>query len=969
MSNAGFTNFSVVDGQMVFTIADPITGVASAEDESILLKDDGAIRAHGTGVITFTRCHFFINKVVPANNWWAIQEAALSYNGASGSRAGVSSHFNLIDCSITFLSDVTVAVFLSEMQNTQIFSEGTATVRLYTQETVNLDDMHIDDISWELIGDPSASGDLRIENCGSGPTNFDSGRMDLPYIKEVNVPTSLNLGTGNSGNNEWGIWNPVAFNNQTVSMASANSKFFDGWTSCWAFTNRDTGAKVSGVTVKLSSDRSGAMTLLGTFTTDSNGQLVGTYDSRAFTTGSSVSRPVMYFPKNEADQAGSTYGNGAFKYDLVTILHAIEARAFGFQPPVGFSLGDTYAPTGPVGVINSDYTPNAFVNFVLNNLIDLTETNPATIAAYTDVGPTNKFYDMAHYAWYANDGYPVITRVGDQMVLDDIVLTLDATGSVYVAASLTAVTAKMVTCEFGATVTTGKVIVKNGTLLSGGTFACDVEIDNGSDGDTYTNIIASKIVHTGTGANTLTLDGANCNVTEIEVTGGAALTVTLTNGATAPTATETSGTITLIRNVTVTNANLIDGTRAQLYNVTKAAEIDNSVVSGGGGYSYTLDLLSAEADEGDTLQLNAVQTSGATAKDEYSESGIVTAGGLTLIGTQDDWNVYNGWLLDGSAITKFQADYIDDEVDIIIASNYELREFGAWWVYNLTTEAGIRDFFGGTTLEDDANIRINVPIVDIKLDNNTTTNVHQTDNRRLYRSDGARPVKEPTTAGGGVDVEWRAPVVIANSDSLTASLAAIYTDTQRVDGLIEDVGGDQLTTKALNQGPVANVSGLSTFDHTSNEVITDTASRTASKADVSGLSTFNHLADEVTTDAASRTASKADVSGLSTFDHTSNEVITDTASRTASKADVSGLSTFDHTSNEVITDTASRTASKADVSGLSTFNHLADEVTTDAASRTASKADVSALATTADLTTVNGGVQKASKLIPYNEEL
>jgi hypothetical protein len=61
---------------------------------------------------------------------------------------------------------------------------------------------------------------------------------------------------------------------------------------------------------------------------------------------------------------------------------------------------------------------------------------------------------------------------------------------------------------------------------------------------------------------------------------------------------------------------------------------------------------------------------------------------------------------------------------------------------------------------------------------------------------------------------------------------------------------------------------------------------------------------------------QADVSGLSTFDHTTDQVITDTASRDASKADVSGLSTFDHTTDQVITDTASRDASKADVSNL-----------------------------------------------------
>lgn len=63
---------------------------------------------------------------------------------------------------------------------------------------------------------------------------------------------------------------------------------------------------------------------------------------------------------------------------------------------------------------------------------------------------------------------------------------------------------------------------------------------------------------------------------------------------------------------------------------------------------------------------------------------------------------------------------------------------------------------------------------------------------------------------------------------------------------------------------------------------------------------------------------KADISGLSTFDHATDQVITDTASREASKADVTGLSTFDPSTDEVITDAASRTASQADVSALST---------------------------------------------------
>lgn len=69
-------------------------------------------------------------------------------------------------------------------------------------------------------------------------------------------------------------------------------------------------------------------------------------------------------------------------------------------------------------------------------------------------------------------------------------------------------------------------------------------------------------------------------------------------------------------------------------------------------------------------------------------------------------------------------------------------------------------------------------------------------------------------------------------------------------------------------------------------------------------------------------AFKADVSGLSTFDPTSQTVTTDTDSRNASKANVSGLSTFDPATQTVTTDTASREASKANVSGLATSSDI-----------------------------------------------
>jgi hypothetical protein len=58
--------------------------------------------------------------------------------------------------------------------------------------------------------------------------------------------------------------------------------------------------------------------------------------------------------------------------------------------------------------------------------------------------------------------------------------------------------------------------------------------------------------------------------------------------------------------ITIANANLIDGTRVQLYNVTQGTELENTIVSGGAGYSYVATLgPGQEVESGDTIRLAA----------------------------------------------------------------------------------------------------------------------------------------------------------------------------------------------------------------------------------------------------------------------------------------------------------------------------------------------------------------------------
>jgi hypothetical protein len=225
---------------------------------------------------------------------------------------------------------------------------------------------------------------------------------------------------------------------------------------------------------------------------------------------------------------------------------------------------------------------------------------------------------------------------------------------------------------------------------------------------------------------------------------------------------------------------IVAGSRVQIYNVTTSTETYNAVIS---GTSYTSDYLNGTGySAGDTVRVRITYQNGATAKLGFTANAAATAGGWAVLAEQVDDASYNTLAIDGSAVTGFTADYVDDEIDIVVGANFSLASLYAWWVYNTTTSQGISDFFGGVVAEDVANFKINFAVVNIFLDNTTTTEVFATDNRRLYRADGARPVKSPTSGGGGIDVEWRETVLIANIESV------IDTNIVKVNG--NAVGSD-----------------------------------------------------------------------------------------------------------------------------------------------------------------------------------
>ena len=406
----------------------------------------------------------------------------------------------------------------------------------------------------------------------------------------------------------------------------------------------------------------------------------------------------------------------------------------------------------------------------------------------TVITPTNATADDPRYR-YTTQGLRVYVRLRDNAA-DDCVLSGTYTWGVASpwdmdfdnAASVDITGAKfngMGDFTVGGSVSGAATFTLNGTSV--------VEI-NGADLDGSTingdcdlvsNAVTTLTGFTITGAldfdtaGTYTLD--NCDVDEVTNSSGGAVTVILTNGSTVPT--NTGPSITLQQNVSVTAANLIDDTRVQLYNVTKDAEVDNSVVSGGSGYLYTADLQSADVDDGDTLRIRATYQSGTSAKKELTNSGVVGISGLSFIDTQEDDSVYNAYGVDGSGITEFSWDNPNLTIDVDDPDNTTvIQRIGAWYSYYITTSDGVTNLFGAIDWETLNSIKINASVLNLKLDNVDTVNPLFINGGRLYRDDDATVI---ASGSGSIQMDYD-PVYVTSIDDIESDVTAIKAKTDNL---------------------------------------------------------------------------------------------------------------------------------------------------------------------------------------------
>jgi len=244
--------------------------------------------------------------------------------------------------------------------------------------------------------------------------------------------------------------------------------------------------------------------------------------------------------------------------------------------------------------------------------------------------------------------------------------------------------------------------------------------------------------------------------------------------------------------LTISAPGLLSGSRVHLYNVTTDSEIEN-VVLGGVGYTYS-EISGTNIDVGDVLRLRVTYVDGTNARLPASSQGTTTSTGLTFCITQEVDTVYEALAIDGSSVAEFSQDGANIQINIDDPDNEtSIGRIYNWFQYNLTTENGIAQFFGGLTAIDLVNIRVNNSILDLTLDNVGSSPVRITGGR-IFRSDGTRII---ASTSGSIHIEYNPVYAI---ETITSGLTPEESATlQILDTLTEDSSGFRFTAKALEE--------------------------------------------------------------------------------------------------------------------------------------------------------------------------
>jgi hypothetical protein len=540
--------------------------------------------------------------------------------------------------------------------------------------------------------------------------------------------------------------------------------------------------------------------------------------------------------------------------------------------------------------LNLPLETSSSVQFTMIDDLSVTQTNKATVDAYSTIDTLEQAYDRFK-SWFVDNlattwgtfGVQKITIAGDTVQCGDIAITINPSAASAFVANAGANTLVLKSSDY----TTGINVTKHSStggslaLLNGALLSTDVILNNanliGQDIDNITGVITmlgtsrldvtgeglyppitvnatSKIrVTTATSGDTHDCSAVVFNAASVfENTSGQPINVALQVGQIPPVKLQTSGTITFITpivTIDVTAPNLLDNSRVRLYNVTQAAEIDNTVVAGGSGYTITLEE-GVEYDSGNTLVLLATFQSAGVAKRVFRGSATATTTNISFNDTQTDWTEHNLIGIDGSTVSECTTDFLNIQVDVNDADNTTNKDrIAAFIVDSLTSAEGIRNWvsLSGSAVIDYLNAGsaiIDFAVATLKIDNVKTTPLDIVDAFKLRSSTGVSLVDDSTYT---INFDNTSDAVVVETG--VSGLTPTESDTlSKIDALTEDVSGVRFTAKALEEGG----SGGGSYDDTIlqakvDDILADTNELQTNQGDWTTATGFATPADVPTT--------------------------------------------------------------------------------------------------------------------------
>ena len=459
---------------------------------------------------------------------------------------------------------------------------------------------------------------------------------------------------------------------------------------------------------------------------------------------------------------------------------------------------------------------------------------------------------------------------------------------------------------------TGKKVICNGANIDSIIVNGSLDVE-GSNTTSFNEITVTGVMNFDTpGTYTLT----NSVVNELTNLSGGTVIININN----TTITTNNGpniTIVLpLRNISVTG--LVAGSRLCVYNQNTSAQVFNQVVA---GTSYTAQYAEGVGYSiGDVLELKVAKINML----EFSTSVVVTPTGWNGLISQDANAIYNAHGVDGATVTGISWDSGNMEFDFNDSdNNINGADIGAWYYYFITTEIGIAEAFGALVWSQINKITNATSKVAITFDNVKSSPL-QINNCWIDRNDGISIIA-PTS--NSIQI---APLAVFSTSIADVASIKAKTDLLNFTGtdLKATLDGETVTTDtASREASKATTTVASNMRGTEGaNTVVPTTPPTVAEIRAGFVADDFKATTTISSNMRGTDGAITSVSGLSTFDASIDEVITDSSSRNASKADVSSIETKTQADARQLALISKHNQTQTDILNLNNFDPDTDVV-------------------------------------------